>query len=484
MEVDIMSSESEEEQNERNLKRINTKTREERRGEAGVEWKITPIDEYETLLEDRLTEGDKNNRLNAIRRFDEYLLEVIDEDSDHDILGPRDAVRDDVTEFIDDELKPDSSISGSTISGKLSFIKEFYKTLNERDAFAGNPVTVPLKKFNREVDDESDRPYVPDSRIEAFLNWLDTQFARAAWMLAFKYGIRTGELINEDLCCVHIDHPIFYELVEKHDVTLHNKVRHRPDTIFVYGNFNKGDEKNGEKRKAANKRKQDKGSVLPLDSETKTALIDWLLVRPSTSHIEDGPHPLFAIGATDPHRPSPTAFQKRLWANDSYIDSIRCWQRQESLAGEDCPTCGENQLVELNPADAEHPGRRYTCNHCTAVHWRSIFWGPKNSAESYDEFNTTYDTAQVVTYHQGRHSFSSAHNPEKTGLYEGAIPDTVRKVAIRGDSNEANDTEEDVYIEGKYQDFDNDVRQPYINNIWKFGIYDNPIPAVGEGWDE
>jgi len=69
------------------------------------------------------------------------------------------------------------------------------------------------------------------------------------------------------------------------------------------------------------------------------------------------------------------------------------------------------------------------------------------------------------------------------------IPKAVRTEAIRGDSNNQGDTEDQIYIEDQYQNFEKDVREPYLHGvegadgIYKFDLYDDPIPAVGEGWN-
>jgi hypothetical protein len=33
-----------------------------------------------------------------------------------------------------------------------------------------------------------------------------------------------------------------------------------------------------------------------------------------------------------------------------------------------------------------------------------------------------------------------------------------------------------------YEQYDEDVREPYLDGIYKFDLYDSVIPAVGEGW--
>lgn len=480
----------------RDLDRAQTRTRAERRDNAKRQWRISPIDEYETKKLDHLTHNDRKNRMRAIRSFNQYLLTQIAPKIEHEILGVRDAVENDVEDWRDESLIPDKNSLG-IVEIYLQFLKSFYTTLNEEDAFAGNPVRTPLSEFRDEYEDKLGnvgRPYIPLTRLKTFMDWLDTPFSRAMWLPAFKLGIRKGETVNLDLRCLNIAHPIFDQVIAKHDVDLDPRVRDRPDTILIYGKFNAGTEipndntpgweGDGKVRKSGNKRLRETGSVLPVDSELKTALIEWLLVRPPT--FDRDLHPLFVIGSTSIRRPTEITVQDRLWAKDSYVDSIQNFAREESL--ERCPTC-DTPVTAQNLETGEKTGRRYRCRNCSAVHWRSIFWGPEQSAENFDEFDTTYRTSQKMVYHQGRHTFSSAHSVKKSELYDGVIPKAVRTEAIRGDSNNQGDTEDQVYIEDQYLNFEKDVREPYLhgakgaNGIYKFGLYDNPIPAVGEGWE-
>ena len=463
---------------DRDLGRVQTRVCERRREQADQQWRQDPISEYRDELTERLTKQDAKTRLRIIQRFEAHLLTEIDPQTELDIQGVRDAVSDDVTHWKDLDLVPDPSIQASTVVENLVFLKSFYKRLNEVNAYAGNPVTTVLKEYKRNHADELDTgsPYIPFGRLKTFLNWLDTPFGRVSWLIAFKLGVRKGEFVNLDLRCLNIDHPIFREIIDEHDIVIDPRIRDHPDTMLIYEGFNKTTEmpnenisgwnEAGELRKAGNKRKQDDGSVLPVESELKTAIIEWLLVRPAT--YDESIHPLITVGTKDPTRPTSKTIADRLWSEDSHCDSIQQFVEQESLT--DCPTCG-HALVERNLIDAKKTGRRYICRNCTATHWRSIYWDPDEDL----------DNKQKMTYHQGRHSFSSAHSPENSDLHDDAIPDKVRKVHIRGDSNEQGDTEDTDYIEEQYVDFEEDVRRPYLDGIYKFNIYDNPIPAVGEG---
>jgi hypothetical protein len=311
--------------------------------------------------------------------------------------------------------------------------------------------------------------------MERFIDWLTRPFSRAFWLAGLKHGTRLGEVLNIDLRCLHLDHPIFWEIAEEHDVRLDPRIRDKPDTLLIYEQFNEGTEipnddrpgpeTEGEVRGRGNKRKEKGGSILPIDSEFKTALLDWLLVRPPT--YGDVVHPLFTTCA-DPRRATRDAVHTRLWVEDRCVDSIQNFAQEESL--EDCPTCGD-PLIEENLADADKPGRRFRCRRCNTQHWRSIYW------------DNGLETPQKMTFHQARHYFSNAHSPAKTDLHDGAIPDKVRKKRIRGDANSQGDTEDQTYMQKKYENYDRDVREPYLNGIYKFGVYERVVPAVGEGWE-
>ncbi len=466
---------------ERNLERVNTQTREDRRQEATIEWRLQPIKKFrEAKSEDGRLDKDLDMMERTIRRFDDFLLNEADADTESQVLGVRDAIDKDIEKFRDNVLKPDSDLKNSTVADRLGYLNQFYNKLDSNYAIAGNPVTEPLADFRDNHDLDADRPHIPFHRMQTFLSWLTHPFSRAFWLAGLKHGTRSSEVINYDLRCLHIDHPIFWEIIDEHGVTLDPRIRDKPDTILVYQEFNKGDEiphedtpgpeTEGEIRDKAegNKRKEEGGSVLPLDSEFKTALIEYLLVRPPT--YGRTVHPLFAIsGSTEvARRPSYVGIADRLWRRDSYKDSIQRFSEQEKM--EDCLTC-EETLIEENLSSGDKKGRRFRCRHCTNRFWRSIHW------------DSGLSTEQKVTFHEARHYFTNGHDPTASKLHEGGIPDKIRKKRIRGDSDKDGDTEDDTYKDKSYEDYDGDIRQPYLDGIYKFNIYDDPIPAVGEGWD-
>jgi hypothetical protein len=465
---------------DRDLSRANTKTREQRRADAEKEWRKNPVKQFASLKRDYRLDEDVDQIITEIREFEQYLLNEVAPNSDLDIIGVRDAVRRDITSFRDEELKPSDNLRDSTIANILSDLSHFYDTLNDYNAFVGNPVDRPLKEFRDNHDIEPDRPHIPFSRMQTFLNWLTFPLSRAFWLAGLKHGTRISEVINVDLRCLHIDHPIFWEVIDNHGVQLDPRIRDLPDTMLIYAKFNEGDEIpnedtpgpeiEGEVRDQAygNKRFEEGGSILPIDSEFKTALIEWLATRPPT--YEHRINPLFVFdGSTKVRRPGIDAVSHRLWRKDHYGDSIQHFAAEAEI--DKCPTCGGN-VVEENPSSGDKTGRRFRCQNCRQTYWRSIYWDHE------------LDTEQKVTYHVARHYFTNLHKPGKSKLHDGAIPDVIRKKRIRGDSEQDTDTEDKTYADKSYERYDTDIREPYLNGIAKFGIYDNVIPAVGEGWKE
>ncbi len=467
------------EESSRDLTRANTAVREQRRAEAEKEWRKNPIEQFASFKEQSLSDENVDIMLKQIRKFEALLLNEIAPESEFDIEGVRDAVRRDVALFRDEELKPDPNLRNTTVADYLSYLSQFYSVLNDYNAFVGNPVDKPLKEFRDNHNLDAGRPHIPFNRMQTFLNWLTLPFARTFWLAGVKHGTRLSEVINVDLRCLHIDHPIFWDIIDNHDVQLDPRIRDLPDTMLIYGKFNKGDEIPNENtpgpetegeirdKAAGNKRFEEGGSILPLDSEFKTALIDWLMSRPPTYELRI--NPLFVSdGPKSVERIGNMAVTQRLWCRDRYTDCIQNFAAEERI--DECPTCG-GSVVEENPASGEKTGRRFRCRSCHETHWRSIYW------------ESGLGTEQKMTYHVARHYFTNLHDPQKTELHDGAIPDNVRKKRIRGDSEQNGDTEDDTYKDKSYENYDTDVREPYLNGIAKFGIYDEVIPAVGEGWE-
>ncbi|MCU4719073.1 hypothetical protein [Halapricum hydrolyticum] len=267
-----------------------SQTRQERKQEAEKEWKEHPIEMYHGSQD--LTKPHTSREEMILTRFTEFLKNS--ETVPDVVSGVRDVVEDDIEKFVDYDLDPDPSLGDRTIIDYLNTLSKFYKKLLDKNAIGTNPVDSKLSEEREERDWGSpDRPFIPFDHMQRFLGWLDTPFARAFFLTGLKTASRAGETVNVDIRCCHIDHPIFWHFVEKYDITLDPRIRDKPDSMLIYEEFNKGDEipnenisgseSSGEIRNTGNKRKEEGGSVIPIDSELKTALIEY-----SALHVEVG----------------------------------------------------------------------------------------------------------------------------------------------------------------------------------------------------
>lgn len=451
--------------------------RKERRKSASQEWKENPVETYLRERKEDMTARQWQTAKTRIQLFEEHL----EENSDIDDLSIREVVEDDVESFISEVLDPDPEKTDKTGSDILVDLRKFYEMLTKKNAIQSNPVQQPLENYISDGErklDSPDRPYIPFENMKYYVNWLTHPFTRAFVLQGLKHGVRTSEVINIDLRCVNIDYPVFKQIKQDHNVVLDPRVRNKPDSIVIYEAFNEGDEipneetpgpeTSGEVRDKAggNKRSEKGGSVLPLDSELKTALVHWLLIRPPTYHKNI--HPLYSVGGKKTRRHTYNNIKRRLWDGED-VDSIRQFGRERTL--ESCPDCG-SAVTEQNFVHADKTGRRYRCSDCGETHWRTIM------------HEVGLKTEQKVTYHQFRHYFSDAHRIGKSEIHDGEMPEFIRKKRIRGDSNQGGDTDDTVYSSKQYQDWENDVRPAYLDAVYKFDLYDTVIPAVGEGWED
>lgn len=122
---------------------------------------------------------------------------------------------------------------------------------------------------------------------------------RAVWVLSLKTGLRAGECVNLDLQDVHINHLPLTNHEQYADIQYHPEIEDHPDSLYISSGIKQGEVYRGEKRKRGNKRQ--KSTIVPLDGELKHALVRWLVARPSTPHLEADP--LFvSLGNSQPTR--------------------------------------------------------------------------------------------------------------------------------------------------------------------------------------
>ena len=460
--------------NLRDENQVDSQLRKKRKQEAAKNWKEDPINEYHD--NQSLTTVHTLREKMMLNRFEEFLLES--ERIPADVNSVRDVIKSDIQKFLDYNLDPDPNIGDRTLIDYLSTLSKFYNVLVDNNVIGSNPVKNILSEERKNRDWGSpDRPFIPFNHMKRYLNWLDTPFARAFILTGLKTSSRSGEAINIDLRCCNIDHPIFHHLLKKYDVTLDPRIRDKPDSILIYAEFNTGDEipnentpgpeVQGEVRSTVNKRKEVDGSIIPVDSELKTALVEYLFVRPTTTALRV--QPLFTNekqkeGGTCPSRLGSDVMRVRLFSSDTTPDSAKQYGQERAL--DTCPDCG-GSVIEWNSVDANKTGRIFECQECNEEHRRAIMW------------DHGLDTEQKITYHLFRHYFSDGHRVGSSQLHNGELIDRIRQHRIRGDRDSGN-ADRETYQNKQNQDWEKDVREPYLDAIYKFGLYRTVIPAVGE----
>ncbi|ELZ49839.1 integrase family protein [Halorubrum distributum JCM 10118] len=320
----------------------------------------------------------------------------------------------------------------------LSVLVDFYNFLKEeKGVVSNNPAQQALRSFPEDEFDLTppDRPRKEMDEMREFLEWLDTPFERAIILTLLKTGVRIGELVNIDLRCVHLGdgagntHPLYQRFLDQYDINLISEVRDKPDTMFVYTKFNEGTEIREEIRKHGNKRKDEQGSVIPIDDELKTALLEYLLTRnPPLEHDHrDIAIPLFT-------KPSSEGTLDRLT-----YGSVR------------------GQFGEKGSADGV--------------------------LAEYGWYEQGAPTEENVFMHYFRHYFTDNHK-HNHGVYRGWMPagviayirGDVDKSATVGSERRESTARENTYSHSDWRNYKINIEQPYLDNIYKFGIYDQTVP--------
>lgn len=250
--------------------------------EFDEEWEEKPLQKYMEYkrTRDKITKsryGDIRRTLVQSPEDSEYQAwdEFLDWESKQTI--------DDAWAFLD-QLR--ESLAESSCEECMEIVLTFLDHLMQREVVSSNPARYVYDEatFDREEKDWIER--TPEE-VGEFIGSIQDPLFRAATMLFAKLGIRQGENYNIDLPFLHLDHPGYYELLEQHGVTLHDEVEDYPDSLYIPSEPTKDEDYRGEKRLLGNKRVR--GTRLPIDEETKHALLTYLAIRPKTEY----PHPLW-----------------------------------------------------------------------------------------------------------------------------------------------------------------------------------------------
>jgi integrase len=306
-----------------------------------------------------------------------------------------------------------NELSDSTRAHYLSLLSAFYAWLKGQNVVEDNPARRVLKKLKESGDidiEDEDRPSHELEEMRAFLYWLDSPFHRAWFLFLLKTGARRGGTVNVDLRDLHIDHPIYHHLLDEYNITLTEEVEDIPDSVHIMNNIRSGEVVRGEERWTGIKKGVKVGRTIPLDNELKTALLEYLLVRPEPKPSQPC-HPLF----------------------------LKTQRPRHGIGSERITKTSINRIVF-------------------------------GALEDYGWYESGAGVAESVDNHYFRHYFTVCHRWQD-GFHDQHMPDPVLAY-VRGDADSADTARNDDYSHSTWIRWHEVIEQPYLDNIYKFGIYD------------
>lgn len=309
------------------------------------------------------------------------------------------------------------SLNDRTRHDYLRELVGFYNWLvDDEGILSHNPAK---KALNDLPDSEFDlappgRPHIEMVEMRDFLQWLPSPLHRAFVLFMLKTGARLGETVNVDLCCLNLSHPLYDDLLEEREITLHSAVSSHPDTVFLDNGFQSGTEIRGENRQEGSKRQRDAGTVIPVDRELKTALLEYVLTRRQAYHHPTQARPLFLN-------------LQQGGDNDRLT--------QQTAYG----------LLTKNGAVTG------------ALH-------------EYGWWDHGLSTEEKVTPHYFRHYFTHNHRHNQ-GVHRGYMPEGVIGY-IRGDAPDSDSVREQTYRHDDWNVWKRYVKEPYLDGIYQFDLYD------------
>ncbi|WP_283402516.1 tyrosine-type recombinase/integrase [Halorubrum sp. DM2] len=258
------------------------------------------------------------------------------------------------------------------------------------------------------------RPRIEMPEMRAFVQWLSTPIHRAIILFLLKTGARIGEMVNLDLCCLNLSHPIYQSLLERRGISLDSAIRSSPDTVFLQGGYQSNTEIRGEARTVGNKRQRPSGTLVPIDDELKTALLEYLLTR--------------RCAYSHPQQARPV-FLNRQGSGDN--DRLT----RQSVYG----------ILTKNGAS-------------------------EGVLKQYGWWSRGLPTEEKVTPHYFRHYFTHNHRHNQ-GVHDQYMPEGVIAY-IRGDAPEGDSVREQTYRHDDWNVWERYIKRPYLEGIYEFNLYD------------
>lgn len=274
------------------------------------EWYEEPLEKY--LSNKSNSDGVTEGRIDDIRDAVVKSPEESEWDAWDEFVDWRNEMTTSDAQAFKQQLEK-SGLGSRTVEKILKIVQSCLNDLLEREVVESNPVAYVCDEasFDHDDPDKIDRTI---EEVGEYLRGISNLQQRAIAVLFAKSGIRRGEVYNIDLPFLHLDHNIYDTILDQHSVTLVNEIADQPDTLYIPSEPREKESFRGECRQLGNKRKRD--TKIPIDNETKKALLDWLAVRPETTH----PHPLWVTSYGSRDRMGTSNHSQKLtnyWAEET-----------------------------------------------------------------------------------------------------------------------------------------------------------------------
>lgn len=172
-------------------------------------------------------------------------------------------------------LREERDIRQSTIATYAAYVNRFFGYMNKTGAFDSNPMGLVMEEMDESISTDPERREITVPEMRSFIETVQHPLEQAVILTFLKTGIRVGELCNLDLRDLHLDDR---EIMREFGEPPRRPLDHRPDSMYIPADVQRGQTINGEHRTASNKRKRH--TVIPVDDELKRTIKRWLTIRP------------------------------------------------------------------------------------------------------------------------------------------------------------------------------------------------------------
>lgn len=230
----------------------------------------TDVDPFELYVEDvlesqGLTEATHRHYHAAISQWCDFM-----EETDRHPACPNERY---VKEFAF-YLQNERGNQMDTVEKKLLRLNKAYEYWQNDPAFPHpqdyNPFSLARSKLSIRRPDPKDPPRIPIPELAETVRDVKHIRQRLIIVLQLKLGLRAGEMANLQLQDINVQIEDIRECYPQ--LGSHPMVEDRPNAIYIAPKHERSGNKSGRPR------------VLPLDGETRRALIEYLLIRPDAGN--------------------------------------------------------------------------------------------------------------------------------------------------------------------------------------------------------